>query len=539
MSTITKIIAALLSFLILALAVSGAIVQSKISPAYMIPVAFLFLLTFSTLLQRFRRVSFQRQVKVISSIVVFCLLPLLISVYYSIFRPIWDSEWYYVPIITSTGHTWRLLELGQPLYYALWPIPQIIAACIVELTSINTLIAYVLLFVLLYETFIITTYITSRSINSNTCRCNVIYYVMLSLVSIYYLHRAFHDLLQDAFGMYSLLFVIYIVTLIVTGKGQKHEKVLTLLLVLMSVLIIAHGLAIYVVSTLLLLLAVFIYITGHTRISFKIVLILISVFFSTYIFQLSSGLLTIAIHEVRTRPLQLISVLLERGFNRPSSAFNENVRQQQLHFVYPYNAITVPIAYVLPVLTCLLISIILISTKNGAFYTGSRRILHVQMLTLSIFSLVMLTIALIFGYYGIENAIARYLYFYGSVAYPISFTYTCLVLSREANFYRRHLRLLFELTALLILICWMTEVFYVPWFSFYKLFDTTQLEQYLKLNIFDYIYHVRLKPLLSPGIHVKYYILLPLLRIFSFKRHLVYYRVYSSDVFVLVIPLPS
>jgi len=252
----------------------------------------------------------------------------------------------------------------------------------------------------------------------------------------------------------------------------------------MTPLTVAHGASVYFTSLVLLLMAITSLVAKHINAFKRFLPALIIVVASTYIFQLSTGLLSRAAFETQYRVEQLIRALIERGLSRPSSGLC--IREQQSHFIYAYHKVTVPLAYGIPALVCI-VSLALLILARPRIKTSKLAHTYVAMLTL--YSLVMLGLALAYGFYGIENAIARYLYWYGAATYPIIFMYVYII-------YGKNVKSILSTAALVLLICWITEPFYMPWLSLYSLFDVAQLSRFRAWNLFDYLYNSKLRPLL-------------------------------------------
>jgi len=172
-----------------------------------------------------------------------------------------------------------------------------------------------------------------------------------------------------------------------------------------------------------------------------------------------------------------LSILSKFDLTRPS--VSQSIYEQKLHIVYPYHSIVMYIYYLVPLVVGFTLSLILVIRCFFNIHSCSplKLALYLTILQLQIISIGTI---FVFGYKGVENALARYAYLYIT---PLN-----LLVILEV-FYRHVIKcfsmsylyvILISLSIILLFLVINLEVFYSPWFSLKEVPDLFQIEVFLK-----------------------------------------------------------
>ena len=178
----------------------------------------------------------------------------------------------------------------------------------------------------------------------------------------------------------------------------------------------------------------------------------------------------------------LTEFLNEPNLVRPSEG--QAIHEQMLHFVYPYSGIVTPLYYLLPLVIGFTSSFLLFINKMINLCKIKRSISWKNLTLEVIFYMTVIQVQLlyiaaifIFGYKGMENALARYAYLYLTplntiVTLKLIYSYTKTLISNPS----RPLAMLITLPLILIFQIINLEAFYAPFFSLMRIPDLYQLK---------------------------------------------------------------
>ena len=419
------------------------------------------------------------------TIIILSLFLLPTIAYYSIFHPYGDTEWFYTKIIVETGHTHKLIEEYNDIVYGLTPIPQLEAATLSILCGLSTTLSFTLTYFIFYVLTIVFFLMILR--NFTRSKLKTFAYgqgLFIALLSTYYFHRPFHDLMQISLGMYVLLLALWLTSLV----SFKKDKRAFILAALSSILATAHILTVYILALLscIFTLSRLIY-QNWCRIKINHIFSITAIFFfSTYSYQITTALLQRFVTESYVRFSEVLKSFMERGISSSavlSSAPSKGaisiphsaVMEQSLHYLYHYHKLIIPFIYAYPI--CLNF----ILTLAVFLYFRNHKYMKAMILPLAISSGILLLVTGVYAYYGLENYVARYAYSYGSVIFILFFALLFYHLPKS-------IKVILSITGLLTFMLWITEPFFAPWFSLYNTYDTKQLNTFLARNMYDRLY---------------------------------------------------
>jgi len=226
----------------------------------------------------------------------------------------------------------------------------------------------------------------------------------------------------------------------------------------------AHGLSIYIVTAIFLVLATACQLTSLRRKKHQAVTYAIIMIGGTWAYQIETGLIDELAWNLAYRGDQILNALVNLFERRVTSA----IQEQQLHLIEWYDVFITPMAYAyvvaLTFVALLYFLLRFIKTKNASL---------VLPLTITGITTPMFTVAFVFAYKGIENAIARYLYVY---AIPLGMISTVLFFSKLLHEKRKLAALLLIITFIVGIIS-MTESFYSPYASISNIPDNERYGQ--------------------------------------------------------------
>jgi hypothetical protein len=215
----------------------------------------------------------------------------------------------------------------------------------------------------------------------------------------------------------------------------------------------AYGSSIYIIVLIFSLLAIINSMVPKSKIStHQIVNHGLIIFSGTWIYQIGTQLINLLIEQSIVRWDQILNAITHGILERPTTS---STMEQNIHFIYWFDYIIVPLAYIFPVLLTFtsLIYFLYRFFKTRNEFNG-------MLLALSIACILLFITSGIFAWKGIENAIARYLYLYGTTISVIVNISLLASLTQERN-----ISVVF-LTILLVLgTAIETESFYTPYAS--------------------------------------------------------------------------
>jgi hypothetical protein len=185
----------------------------------------------------------------------------------------------------------------------------------------------------------------------------------------------------------------------------------------------------------------------------------------------------------------ITEVLDELPLTRPS--VGQSIREQALHFTYPYNVIITPLYYLIPLIIGFTSSISLFINKMINLRKLKQSISWEKSVLEAVFYMIVIQIQLfyissifIFGYKGIENALARYAHLYLTpfntiMAFKLFYTYIKEVFISNSS---RLPAILITLLMILIFQVINLEAFYTPFFSLIRIPDLYQFKHIFQIG---------------------------------------------------------
>jgi len=381
----------------------------------------------------------------------------LISIYHLL--PVgWnqDQRLFIIKLLKDAGRI-NVLKEQVASYYAIYPIPWLIASSIDMITLLGSQASLLLLYLVVYACSTMFLWLILRLISSDDQRTYLPYLLAIILSTSVYYHRPFQDLLPSALGILSILITFYLLVI---------PKSLSPVLLLLSIpLFAAHGLSIYIMSTFLFALAVTYVLIGSKEKARRTINYGLIIFGGTWTFQVGSQIIDTLVREVPYRWGQTVNVF-HILFARPE--VSQSVAEQQLHYVYWFDKIITPVAY-----TYIVVLVFLSSLYFSFKLIRSRDVSIAPLLTTGYLCLLAYGVAFIFSYKGIENYVARYLYLYATPPSVI----ICTLFISELIKSKQKFALSLLIVTLAVGILSMTESLYTPYASILKAPDSEKFEK--------------------------------------------------------------
>jgi hypothetical protein len=365
-----------------------------------------------------------------------------------------DHRVFFIDVILKFGIQ-KLIENYSytGLYYVTFPVMWLNASVFRLITSFNPdfslLITIIIVYIVWYTFLVILAKIKGISISS----------IIFASLLIVYIHRPFMDLLSDSNGILATTILIYLLLLSITST-----RTILFLLLLFIPLFIAHALSIYISIALLLCVAMYILLFKLQRrknIAYKLFSLSIFLFLGTYVYQIAAMLLNDIILGISGTGNQLLAVLREPLLVRPVTT---SLVEQNLRYVYSFDPYVTYLSYGLP----LLISLIsLVYFTLIAYKYKETEQTYIPFLFLA---MILFTIAAVYGYKGLENAVARYAYEYASAIALMPIAYFIDEISFKYKIYSKIF--IFVLTSLIFIS--LTESLFTPYSSVIAIPDRTR-----------------------------------------------------------------
>jgi len=371
-----------------------------------------------------------------------------------------DQRTYFVSSLKDSGRIEALEKFSyEGLYYTRYPIAWLIALTIDTISAVGAQASWLITISTAYVCFIIFLIIIGRILGEKNSLNDVAWITTLIVITIY-LHRPFLDLIPSSIGTLSLTMVLYLFL--------SRKRFAPLLLILMIPLLIAHGLSIYFTTASLLLVAAS-FIIAHVQrgeirraINFAIM-----VFAGTWFYQVDVQLIDSIIREVPYRFEQILSTLTSGLLER---SLTSSVEEQYLRVVYGFDFTVTVISYAFPIF---LTAISILFYVYEFIKSPNNR--HAMLMFFSIFIMICFLVSGYFGWKGIENYVARYLYVYASAI-------SVVVNATMLNFIFEHgrhrlLKVVISASLIIIGVISLTENFFTPYASILHTPDSWKFEK--------------------------------------------------------------
>jgi hypothetical protein len=371
-----------------------------------------------------------------------------------------DQRTYFLSSLKDSGRIEALEEFSyEGLYYTRYPIAWLIASTIDMVSAVGTQASWLITISTAYVCFIIFLISIGRILGEKNSLNEVAWITTLIVITVY-LHRPFLDLIPSSIGTLSLTMVLYLFL--------SRKRFAPLLLILMIPLLIAHGLSIYL-TTASLFLVVASFIIAHVQrgeirraINFAIM-----IFAGTWFYQVGVQLIDSVIGEVPYRFEQILSTLTSGLLERPPTS---SVEEQYLRVVYGFDFAVTVLAYAFPAFLTA-VSILFYVYK----FIKSPDNRHAMLMFFSIFIMICFLVSGYFGWKGIENYVARYLYVYTSpISVVVSATMLNFIFEDERH---RLLKVVISAPLIIIGIISLTENFFTPYASILHTPDSWKFEK--------------------------------------------------------------
>jgi hypothetical protein len=368
-----------------------------------------------------------------------------------------DQRLHYINAIANSGRISSLNKyLSDGLFYVDYPIPWLIALTVNLISNISQSISLLLTYLSTYLCMIIL--LTKLCSNSSIDKLALL---VITIMTTVYLHRPFQDLVASSYGILSIVIALYLLII--------RKRFNSVLLMLIIPLFMAYGSSIYIIIFLFSLLAIINInkISASQAVRYGLI-----VFSGTWFYQIGTGLINFLIEQSVNRWDQLSSIITDNILDRPITS---SIMEQSTHFIYWFDNIIVPIAYILPAL----LSFISLIYFLHRFYKY-RNEFDGMLLANSMVCVILFVIAGIFAWKGLENAIARYAYLFAA---PLS---VIVNVSLLAFLTQKQKILVIFLTMLLVLgLAIETESFYTPYSSLIASPDYSKFSLLIKRQYTD------------------------------------------------------
>jgi hypothetical protein len=376
-----------------------------------------------------------------------------------------DQRIYFIEIMKNSGRIEALENFPKEgLYYVRCPIAWLIALITEIVSAVGIQASWLILISTVYLSYLIFLMLTYYVFTGEKSLEDIAWFILLIEITIY-LHSPFLNLISSSIGVLSFIMVLYLFL------SHHHKKLTQLLLIIMTSLFVAHGLSIYF-STFLLLLASlsYIMICKRSEEAQRAMNLATLIFVGTWLYQVGVQLIDSIVKEVPYRLDQVLNVLLSQNlFERP---LTPSVMEQNLRVVYEFDHIIFIIAYAFPAFLSIISSLFFFYRFLSLRDTSIR---HITLMFFSIFSSLSFLIAGFFGWKGIENYVARYMYVYVS---PLSVLANASLLNYISKD-KKHsfLKVVIYLFLTIIGVISLTENFFTPYASVLKIPDSWKFKK--------------------------------------------------------------
>jgi len=404
-----------------------------------------------------------------------------------------DARIFFVDIIVENGKIEPLNAFAEQegSFYTKYPSIWLLASFIQLTSSLNSFTSLSLSHLAGYLSFTLYMYTFVRKVTngSKNMKISDITPVFIIIITPYAVQNSQFLVSANSLGILGLAaLIIVLYSLLLQGKLDNIEKKRIVSGALISIpLLIVSPVPLLSGSLIFSLLILNLLILGAWKKAtellgiFAVVLLVIWPYISNIVLQLilSGGFYHyIVLAEYFLEEVNVFQL-------RTSSS--EVLKEQSLHFIYPYSNIIVPIYYIAPLVIGFISStILLIKAINNLKSTSCQRNIGVNVIAFYLTTLQVQTIytgiIFIFGYGGIENALARYAYLY---LVPLNLMITLksvyAYLTRDLDSNTNHKLYLFSrviltLIFLLLFLVVNLEAFYSPWFSLKEIPDLFQIK---------------------------------------------------------------
>jgi hypothetical protein len=371
-----------------------------------------------------------------------------------------DQRIYLISPLKDSGRIEALEEFSyEGLYYTRYPITWLIALTIDMISAVGAQASWLMTISTTYVCFIIFL-ISIGCILGEKDSLNDVAWITTLIVITVYLHRPFLDLIPSSIGTFSLIMVLYLFL--------SRKRFAPLLLILMIPLLIAHGLSIYfTTASLFLVVASFIIARVQKGEIRRAINFAIMVFAGTWFYQVGVQLIDSIIREIPYRFEQILSTLTSGLLER---SLTPSAEEQYLRVVYGFDFTVTVVAYAFPAF---------LTAVSTLFYVykfiKSPNNRHAMLMFFSIFIMICFLVSGYFGWKGIENCVARYLYVYASpISVVVNATMLNFIFEDERH---RPLKVVISASLIIIGVISLTENFFTPYASILHTPDSWKFEK--------------------------------------------------------------
>jgi hypothetical protein len=356
---------------------------------------------------------------------------------------------------------------GEGLYYVLYPVPWLNALFVklilgIEsgaswlLTITTAFLCFLILLILIYST------LNQAIDNRRKTTSETFAWLILIITITIYLQNPFLNLIPSSFGLLSLALILYLFSSSLFDFNEKYTSKAFMMTVILLPLLIAHGLSIYFSVTYLLLAAFSFVIQGYKEHAGKALLLAFIIFAGTWLYQTTVQLIDALVREVPYRYEQLLESLKTSLLERP---LTPSIEEQSLRLTYKFDFTITLIAYAFPIFLTIITTLFFMYVK-----IRNSNVRYIDMLLLYSFSAtISFLIAGYFGWKGLENAVARYIYAYTAV---ISVIVNALMLNSVFSDKKATLlKVLYLFIIFIIGTIALTENFFTPYASILSIPD--------------------------------------------------------------------
>ena len=403
-----------------------------------------------------------------------------------------DARIFFVDKITDYGKIESLDIYAQPegIYYTAYPSIWMIASFIKLICSTNSFNALTSSHLAAYLCLILSIYAFRKLIidekeidEEKSKKLNVSPFLIIILTSYAMQHMQFLTS-ANTLGVLGLTFLLIAFRLfLMYSASSKEYKMSLLFLIVCLPLLISSPVSLLTGYFTFLLSMLDLFVIKHDKEKFHTIIRNFFLLFVGSWLYLSIILPIFQIGGTYHFLVLLTEVLDELSLTRPSTG--QSIQEQALHFTYPYSVIITPLYYLLPLIIGLISSVSLFVNeiinlcKLRQSISREKSILEAVFYTIIIqIQLFYIPIIFIFGYKGMENALARYAYLYLTpfntiVAFKLFYKYIKVFISNPSQL----LAILITLLIILIFQVINLEAFYTPFFSLIKIPDMYQLKK--------------------------------------------------------------
>jgi len=377
-----------------------------------------------------------------------------------------DQRTHYIDDIEKAGNIDVLkMYSSEGLNYVLYPVPWLNALFVKLILGIGSRTSWLLTVTTAFLCFLILLILIYSTLNQavgnrrKTTSENFTWLILITTITIY-LQNPFLNLIPSSFGLLSFALILYL--LFSNLLNRKYASKTFIMIVISLPLLIAHGLSIYFSVAYLLLAAFSFVLQGYKEHARKALLLAFMVFAGTWLYQTTVQLVDALVREIPYRYEQLLESLKASLLERPLTS---SVEEQSLRYVYTFDFIIASIAYALPFLLTVITTLFFMCMK-----IRNSNIRYIDTLLLySFLAALSFLIAGYFGWKGLENAVARYIYVYTAL---ISVIVNTLMLNFVFSDKKATpLKVLYLLVILIIGTIALTENFFTPYASIFNIPD--------------------------------------------------------------------